>query len=61
MVIIDNLPENFKLTKRNGIEIEAWMGNPQDEVLKPLEKALIDAVKDKPSDIRVNLKKLQQL
>ena len=48
MVIIDNLPENFKLTKRNGIEIETWMGNPQDEVLKPLEKALIEAVKDKP-------------
>ena len=39
--IVDNSPENFKLQKANGIQIESWYGNKLDQELSKLQTMLI--------------------
>ena len=39
--IVDNSPENFKLQKANGIQIESWYGDKLDRELPKLQTMLI--------------------
>jgi CTD small phosphatase-like protein 2 len=57
MVIIDNMPQNYKLQKENGIYIKTyWCDDNKDTALLDLVPILIGMVKDKPNDIRKQLK-----
>ena len=55
IIIVDNMPQNFKLQKNNGIVIKSYWGdNPNDNILNELEKILIKIAKD-GGDIRKGL------
>ena len=55
ILIIDNMPQNFKLQKNNGITIKSfWGDNPKDNILSELEIILIKIAKD-GGDIRNGL------
>ena len=41
VIIVDNVPANFRLQKENGIVIRSWMGNKNDKELMELSKMLI--------------------
>lgn len=41
VLMIDNLPHNFSKQPHNGIEIESWYGNPEDNELKKIMKHLM--------------------
>ncbi len=41
VIIIDDIAENFQLQPENGILIKAWMGEPEDTVLRELEPLLL--------------------
>lgn len=36
MIIIDNLEQNFRLQKMNGIHIRSWYGDRNDDMLKQI-------------------------
>lgn len=55
VVIVDNIPENFKLHKENGIYIKSWYGHPQDDALYRLAHMLKNLVEDQPDDLRLAL------
>ena len=46
IVIVDNLPQNYRLHKENGIYIKSFYGdNPHDKILSYLSKTLINIAK----------------
>ena len=57
MIIVDNMPQNFRLQKENGINIKAFWGEDvNDNALEELGKILINIAND-GGDIRNGLKK----
>jgi Dullard-like phosphatase family protein len=55
ILIVDNMPQNFKLQKENGIMIKSfWGDNPNDNILNELAIILIKIAKD-GGDIRNGL------
>jgi len=56
-IIVDNLPQNFRLNKENGINIKSFYGdNPNDKILYNLSKILVNIGKTN-GDIREEIKK----
>ena len=52
MIIVDNLPQNFRLQKENGIMIKAFWGEDiYDNALSELKKILI-LIANKFDDVR---------
>ena len=57
IVIVDNIPQNYRLHKENGINIKSFYGdNPNDKILFSLNKILID-IAINGGDIRDGIKK----
>ena len=57
MIIVDNMPQNFRFQKENGIHIKAfWGDDSSDNALEELGKILINIAKD-GGDVRIGLKK----
>ena len=57
IIIVDNMPQNFRLQKENGINIKAfWGDDPEDNVLEELGKILINIAKE-GGDLRIGLEK----
>ena len=57
MIIVDNLPQNFKFNKKNGIKIKSyWEDNYNDSTLGELSKILIKIVHE-GGDVRDGLEK----
>ena len=57
IVIVDNIPQNYRLHKENGINIKSFYGdNPNDKILFSLSKILIDIARN-GGDIRDGIKK----
>jgi len=56
-IIVDNLPQNFRLNKENGINIKSFLGdNPNDKILFNLSKILVNIGKTN-GDVREEIKK----
>ena len=56
-IIVDNLPQNFRLNKENGINIKSFHGdNPNDKILFNLSKILVNIGKTN-GDVREEIKK----
>ena len=57
IIIVDNMPQNFRLQKENGINIKAFWGeDANDNALEELGKILINIAKD-GGDVRIGLEK----
>lgn len=57
IIIVDSMPQNYRLNKENGIYIKSFYGdNPNDKILFCLSKVLINIVKN-GGDIRNGIKK----
>ena len=57
MIIVDNLPQNYRQQKENGINIKSFYGdNPDDRILYHLCKILI-SIAQNGGDIRKSIKK----
>jgi Dullard-like phosphatase family protein len=57
-IIVDNLPQNFRLNKENGINIKSFYGdNPNDKILFNLSKILVNIGKTN-GDVREEIKKI---
>jgi Dullard-like phosphatase family protein len=57
IIIVDNMPQNFRLQKENGINIKAFWGEDvNDNALEELGKILINIAKD-GVDVRIGLVK----
>jgi len=59
-LIIDNLPENFKLQPNNGLPIKTWIDDILDTQLFDLMRILEDIIKYKVEDIRSIIKKINE-
>jgi TFIIF-interacting CTD phosphatase-like protein len=51
-LIVDNCSENFRNQKENGIHIQSWFGNSDDNVLYELENILMQMAFADPPDVR---------
>lgn len=58
-IIVDNNAENFQLQPDNGVYIQSWYNDPQDQGLAKLAPLLIDIVKKRYDDVRVALKQFR--
>ena len=57
IAIVDNMPQNFRLQKENGINIKAFWGEDvNDNALEELGKILVNIAKD-GGDVRIGLEK----
>ena len=57
IIIVDNMPQNFRLQKENGINIKAFWGeDANDNALEELGKILINIALD-GKDVRIGLEK----
>ena len=57
IIIVDNMPQNFRLQKENGINIKAFWGeDANDNALEELGKILINIAED-GGDVRIGLEK----
>ena len=57
IIIVDNMPQNFRLQKENGIHIKAFWGDDADDnALEELGKILINIAKE-GGDVRIGLNK----
>ena len=57
IIIVDNMPQNFRLQKENGINIKAFWGEDvNDNALEELGKILVNIARD-GGDVRVGLEK----
>ena len=57
IIIVDNMPQNFRLQRENGINIKAFWGEDvNDNALEELGKILINIAKD-GGDVRIGLEK----
>ena len=59
-LIIDNLADNFKLQPNNGIQIGTWTDDMKDTQLNDLNIILTQIIENKPNDIRIIIKKLNE-
>jgi len=59
-IIVDNLPENFKLQQNNGLFIKTWNDDMKDTLLLDFLKILKDIAVNRPLDVRVVIKKLKE-
>lgn len=59
-IIIDNIPENFKLQPNNGFEIKTWMDDIKDTHLLDLCKVLDSIHGNKVNDVRDVVKKINE-
>ena len=55
IIIIDNMEQNFRLNKKNGIKIKAFYGDQNDKVLYELSKILVLIVKQGYEDLTIAL------
>ena len=55
IIIIDNMEQNFRLNKKNGIKIKTFYGDQNDKVLYELSKILVLIVKQGYEDLTVAL------
>ena len=55
IIIIDNMEQNFRLNKKNGIKIKAFYGDQNDKVLFELCKILVMIVKQGYEDLTLAL------
>ena len=60
MIIIDNLPENFRLQINNGLGIRTWNEDMKDTQLVDLLKILQDIITYKVTDVRMIIKKIRE-
>ena len=51
IIIIDNMEQNFRLNKKNGIKIKAFYGDQNDKILFELCKILVMIVKQGYEDL----------
>ncbi|CAK60420.1 unnamed protein product (macronuclear) [Paramecium tetraurelia] len=58
-IIIDNLAENFKFQPDNGIQIQSWYGDQDDQALIFLSPLLIQIVQKKIPDVRDALRRFR--
>ncbi|CAD8076860.1 unnamed protein product [Paramecium sonneborni] len=58
-IIIDNLAENFMFQPDNGIQIQSWYGDQDDQALMFLSPLLIQIVEKKIPDVREALRKFR--
>ncbi|CAD8044223.1 unnamed protein product [Paramecium primaurelia] len=58
-IIIDNLAENFQFQPDNGIQIQSWYGDSDDQALLLLSPLLIQIVQKKIPDVREALRKFR--
>jgi Dullard-like phosphatase family protein len=57
IIIVDNMPQNFRLQKENGINIKAFWGEDvNDNALEELGKILVNIARD-GGDVRIGLEK----
>jgi CTD small phosphatase-like protein 2 len=57
VIIIDNMPQNFKLQKENGIFIHTFWGeDPNDSALKDLMQ-ILEKIAQEKGDLRILLQK----
>ena len=56
IIIVDNLEDNFKLNKKNGIKIAPFYGDENDTVLFELKKLLVMIYQQKYEDLTLALK-----
>ena len=56
IIIVDNLEDNFKLNKKNGIKIAPFYGDENDKVLFELKKLLVMIYEQKYEDLTLALK-----
>jgi CTD small phosphatase-like protein 2 len=60
-IIVDNLPQNFRLQKENGIYIKTYWGDDnKDTALLDLIPILTNIANDYPIDIRKSLKQYHE-
>jgi CTD small phosphatase-like protein 2 len=59
-IIVDNNAENFQLQPDNGVYIQSWYNDPQDQGLAKLCPLLTDIVKKRYDDVRVALKQFRE-
>lgn len=59
ILIVDNIPKNFKLQPLNGLEIKTWTGDISDSHLPDLEKLLTQIAVAQPEDIRTIVKSIK--
>ena len=60
IIIVDNMPQNFRLQKENGINIKAFWGEDvNDNALEELGKILINIARD-GGDVRIGLEKYRE-
>ena len=52
---MDNLAENFMQTPENGIWVESWYNDLEDEVLPTLQTFLSELVENQVDDVRMYL------
>ncbi|CAD8138850.1 unnamed protein product [Paramecium pentaurelia] len=58
-IIIDNLAENFKFQPDNGIQIQSWYGDQDDQALLFLSPLMIQIVQKKIPDVRDALRQFR--
>ena len=60
VIIIDNLPDNFKLQPHNGLGIKTWLDEMKDTQLNDIGQFLKNLIAKKPNDIRPILQKVKE-
>mmetsp|Transcript_3870 Transcript_3870/g.3659 ORF Transcript_3870/g.3659 Transcript_3870/m.3659 type:complete len:250 (+) Transcript_3870:486-1235(+) len=58
VIIIDNFANSFQRQPENGIEIQSWMGDPNDHALKDLLPFLLKVANENTEDVRIALRKV---
>ena len=59
VIIIDNLPDNFKLQPHNGLAIKTWLDEMKDTQLNDIGQFLKNLTSKRPSDVRSVLQKVK--
>ena len=59
IIIVDNMKQNFKLQKENGIFIKNFYGDKNDSTLNELLPILLEIAKNKENDVKIELKKFK--
>jgi len=59
IIIVDNMKQNFKLQKENGIFIKNFYGDKNDSTLVELLPILLEIAKNKENDVKIELKKFK--
>ena len=59
VIIIDNLPDNFKLQPHNGLAIKTWLDEMKDTQLNDIGQFLKNLISKRPSDVRSVLQKVK--